>query len=345
MSTEAPSGSAPLKAAGLTSDRPARVRGAHPILKLIAQRIALGLLLLFAVSVLIFAGTQILPGDVAQAILGQSATEQSLANLREELGLNDPAIVRYFRWLGGVLTGDLGTALSSGLDISTAIGGRLWNTLFLAFWAAIVSVPLAIILGLLAVRYRNGVIDKTISGLALASTALPEFFIGYVLVYFFAVKWQWFPGISTVYDGMPFLDRMRAIALPATALTLVVLAHMMRMTRAAILNVMQSAYIETAELKGLSAIDIIRRHAFPNAIAPIINVVMLNLAFLIVGVVVIEVIFVYPGMGQYLVDHVSKRDVPVVQAVGLIFAAVYIGLNIVADIAGILANPRLRHPK
>ncbi len=315
------------------------------ILKLIAQRLALGVLLLLAVSVLIFVGTQILPGDVAQSILGQSATPQALANLRESMGLNDPAYIRYFKWLGGVLTGDLGTALSSGQDIATSIKGRLWNTLFLAFWAAIVSVPLAIILGLLAVRYRNGFVDKLISGLALASTSLPEFLIGYVLVFFFAVKWQWFPGISTVYEGMPFGQRMLAIALPATALTLVVLAHMMRMTRAAILNVMQSAYVETAELKGLSAFNVIRKHAFPNAIAPIINVVMLNLAFLVVGVVVVEVIFVYPGMGQYLVDHVAKRDVPVVQAVGLIFAAVYIGLNIIADIAAIIANPRLRHPK
>ncbi|PDQ21338.1 ABC transporter permease [Mesorhizobium sanjuanii] len=316
-----------------------------PIVKLVAQRIALGVLLLLAVSVLIFAGTQILPGDVAQAILGQSATPESLANLREQLGLNQPAYVRYFQWLGGVLTGDLGTAMSSGQDIATSIKGRLWNTLFLAFWAAIVAVPLAIILGLIAVRYRNGWVDKLISGLALASTSFPEFFIGYVLVYFFAVKWQIFPGISTVYDGMPFGERMQAIALPAAALTLVVLAHMMRMTRAAILNVMQSAYVETAELKGLSAFNVIRKHAFPNAIAPIINVVMLNLAYLIVGVVVVEVIFVYPGMGQYLVDHVTKRDVPVVQAVGLIFAAVYISLNIIADIAAIIANPRLRHPK
>jgi peptide/nickel transport system permease protein len=316
-----------------------------PIVRLIAQRIALGVLLLFAVSVLIFAGTQILPGDVAQSILGQAATPEALANLRKELGLNEPAVIRYFKWLSGVLTGDLGTALSNRQDIATAIGQRLGNTLFLAFWAAAISVPLAIVLGLVAVRYRDGVIDKTISGFALASTSLPEFFIGYVLVFFFAVKLQWFPSVSTVYEGMSFFDRLQAIALPATALTLVVLAHMMRMTRAAILNVMQSAYIETAELKGLSRFEIIRRHAFPNAVAPIVNVVMLNLAFLVVGVVVIEVIFVYPGMGQYLVDHVSKRDVPVVQAVGLIFAAVYIGLNIVADIAAILANPRLRHPR
>jgi peptide/nickel transport system permease protein len=316
-----------------------------PILKLIAQRIALGIVLLLAVSVLIFVGTQILPGDVAQQILGQSATPESLANLREQLGLNDPAYLRYFRWLGGVLTGNLGTALTSGLDISTAIKERLANTLFLAGCAAVVAVPLAVLLGLLAVRYRNGWIDKLISGLALASTSFPEFFIGYLLVFFFAVKIQLFPGISTVFPGMSFGERLEAVALPATALTLVVLAHMMRMTRAAILNVMQSAYIETAELKGLSPFTIIWRHAFPNAIAPIINVVMLNLAYLVVGVVVVEIIFVYPGMGQYLVDHVTKRDVPVVQAVGLIFAAVYIGLNIVADIAGILSNPRLRHPK
>jgi peptide/nickel transport system permease protein len=316
-----------------------------PIVRLVAQRVALGLLLLLAVSVLIFAGTQILPGDVAQAILGQSATPEALANLRRDLGLNDPAYIRYFRWLGGVLTGDLGTALSNGEDITRAIGKRLWNTLFLAFWAAVVSVPLAILLGLLAVRYRNGWIDKAISGFALASTSLPEFFIGYLLILFFAVNLQWFPAISIVSDSTPFLERMQAIVLPATALTLVVLAHMMRMTRAAILNVMQSAYIETAELKGLSQFDIIRRHALPNAIAPVVNVVMLNLAFLVVGVVVVEVIFVYPGMGQYLVDHVSKRDVPVVQAVGLIFATVYIGLNIIADVAAIVANPRLRHPK
>ncbi|RWB58772.1 MAG: ABC transporter permease [Mesorhizobium sp.] len=315
------------------------------VLKLIAQRVALGILLLLAVSVLIFVGTNLLPGDVAQSILGQSATPLALANLRQELGLNDPAYIRYFRWLFGILQGDLGTALTSGLDIATSIKERLWNTLFLAFWAAIISVPLAIAFGLTAVRYRDGLIDKLITGVALASTSVPEFFIGYLLAYFLAVKFQIFPGISMVYEGMPFLDKMKAIALPCTTLTLGILAHMMRMTRAAILNVMQSAYIETGELKGLTAFEIIRRHAFPNAIAPIINVIMLNLAYLAVGVVVIEVIFVYPGMGQYLVDHVAKRDVPVVQAVGLIFATVYISLNVVADVASILANPRLRHPR
>lgn len=317
--------------------------GGHPVIRLIAQRIALGILLLFAASVLIFAGTEVLPGDVASSILGQAATPQALENLRRELGLNEPAHIRYFHWLGGVLTGDLGTALSNRMDIATSLWPRLKNTLFLAFCSAVVAVPLAIILGLIAVRYRNGIVDRTISGLALSATSLPEFFVGYVLMYFFAVYLGWLPSVSTVHEGMALGDRLRAVALPATALTLVVLAHMMRMTRAAILNVMQSAYIETAELKGLSGAEVIRKHAFPNAIAPIVNVVVLNLAYLIVGVVVIEVIFVYPGMGQYLVDHVARRDVPVVQAVGLIFAAVYIGLNLIADVVSILANPRLRH--
>lgn len=317
----------------------------HPVLRLVARRVALGLLLLLAVSAVIFAATQILPGDVAQSILGQSATPEALANLRREMGLNEPALSRYFAWLGGVLTGDLGTALTNGRPIADALGPRLANTLFLAAVAAVASVPLAILLGLLAVRYRGRWPDKLISGATLASISLPEFFIGYLLIYFVGVELRWLPSISTVHSGMGFLERLEAAALPAITLTLVVLAHMMRMTRAAILNVMQSAYIETAELKGLSAFAVIARHAFPNALAPIVNVVMLNLAFLVVGVVVVEVIFVYPGMGQYLVDHVAKRDVPVVQACGLIFAAVYIGLNIVADVVAILTNPRLRHPK
>lgn len=314
-------------------------------LKLIAQRLALGFLLLLMVSALIFAGTQILPGDVAQSILGQSATPESLANLREKLGLNEPALSRYFRWLAGIVQGDLGTALTSGVDISQAIGQRLANTLFLAAVAAIISVPVAVLLGLLAVRYRNRWPDKLISASTLASISLPEFFIGYLLILVFGVKLGWFPSVATVYEGMDFWSRLNVVVLPALTLTLVVLAHMMRMTRAAILNVMQSAYIETAELKGLNSFKIIRKHAFPNAIAPIVNVVMLNMAYLIVGVVVVEVIFVYPGMGQYLVDHVSKRDVPVVQACGLVFAAIFIGLNLIADVVSILTNPRLRHPK
>ncbi|MCB4378958.1 ABC transporter permease [uncultured Tateyamaria sp.] len=317
----------------------------HPILKLVAERLALGVLLLFAASALIFGLTEILPGDAAQAILGQSATPESLANLREEMGLNRPAVTRYVEWLGGIVTGDMGVALTNKLPIGEQIARRMSSTLFLAFWAAIISVPLAILLGLIAVRFQNRWPDKLISGITLASISLPEFMIAYILVFFFAVKLFWAPSFASVSPGMPLLDQLHAISLPVAVLTMVVLAHMMRMTRAAILNVMQSAYIETAELKGLTTFKVIYRHAFPNAIAPIVNVVMINLAYLVVGVVVVEVVFAYPGMGQYLVDAVVKRDVPVVLACGVIFAAVYIILNIVADVVSILANPRLRHPK
>ncbi|WP_170331787.1 ABC transporter permease [Ruegeria arenilitoris] len=317
----------------------------HPIIKLVSQRLALGILLLFGASALIFGLTEALPGDAAQAVLGQSATPEALANLREEMGLNRPALTRYFEWLGGILQGDLGQSLTNKLDIAESIGKRLGNTLFLACVAAIVSVPLAIFLGLLAVRYRNRWPDKLISAITLTTVSIPEFLIGYVVIYFISVKLGWFSSLAMINESMSFGEKLNAIALPAFVLTLVVLAQMMRMTRAAILNLMQSAYIETAELKGLSNFQVIARHAFPNAISPIVNVVMLNLAYLVVGVVVVEVVFVYPGMGQYLVDSVTKRDVPVVLACGVVFAAVYIGLNMVADIVSILANPRLRHPK
>ncbi len=317
----------------------------HPVITPVVQRIALGLILLLAVSVLIFLGTEALPGDTAQAILGQSATPEALANLRAELGLDQPALTRYFGWLGGILTGDLGTALTNGMDIGSELGKRLGNTMFLAFWAALISVPLAITLGLVAARYVGRWPDKLISGVTLSTISLPEFVVGYLLLYFLGVKWQIFPPMAMTFPGMGVLERLNAVMLPVLVLVLVVLAHMMRMTRAAILNVMQSAYIETAELKGLSPMLVIARHAFPNAIAPVVNVVMLNLAYLVVGVVVVEVVFAYNGVGQYLVDHVAKRDLPVVQAVGMVFAAVYIGLNILADVVSILANPRLRHPK
>ncbi|MEM9967962.1 MAG: ABC transporter permease [Pseudomonadota bacterium] len=317
-----------------------------PVTKLLVQRISLGLLLLLLISIVIFVGTSILPGDVAQQILGQSATPEALANLREELGVNDPAVTRYLNWLGGLLTGDLGTALTSGQSINEAVGRRLGNTLFLAVCAAVIAVPLAIFLGLLAVRYQERWPDKSISATTLTTISMPEFVIGYIMMFIFGVQLRWFSPTAVGYrPDADFFTRLESIALPIIVLTLVVLAHMMRMTRAAILNVMQSAYIETAELKGMSSFRVISRHAFPNAISPVVNVVMLNLAYLVVGVVVVEVVFVYPGMGQYLVDHVTKRDLPVVQACGIIFAAIYIGLNLIADVVSILTNPRLRHPK
>lgn len=317
----------------------------HPILKLVIQRVALGCLLMLAVSAVIFLGVEALPGDTAQAILGQSATPQALENLRAQMGLNEPALSRYVHWLGGVLTGDLGKSLTNGTDIATAIGQRLGNTLFLAISAAVIAVPLALILGLIAARYAGRWPDKLISGVTLTTISLPEFVAAYFTIFLLTQVFPVFLPVSMVFPGMSFWAKLHAVALPVIVLVMVVLAHMMRMTRAAILNVMQSAYIETAELKGLTPMQVIWRHAFPNTIAPIVSVVVLNLAYLVVGVVVVEVVFSYNALGQYLVDHVTKRDLPVVQAVGLVFAGVYIGLNILADVISIIANPRLRHPK
>jgi peptide/nickel transport system permease protein len=313
--------------------------------RLIAQRLALGVGTLLVVSVLIFAGTQLLPGDVAQAILGQAATPEALANIRSELNLDRPAYVRYAEWLGQFLQGDFGMSLANRQPISDMIGGRLGNTLFLAGVAAIVAVPIAVLLGLIAARFRDTWLDKTISIATLSAISMPEFFIGYILIFIFAVKLFWAPSIASVYEGMTLGQKLAAVALPVATLALVVMAHMMRMTRAAVINVMSSPYIEMAELKGISRSRIIFRHALPNALSPIINVIVLNLAYLVVGVVVVEVVFVYPGMGQLMVDAVAKRDVPVVQACGLIFAAAYVLLNLTADVLSIIANPRLRHPR
>ncbi len=317
----------------------------HPLVKLVAQRLALGAGTLLVVSVLIFAGTEILPGDVAQAILGQSATPEAVAAIREDLGLDRPAWIRYLDWLSGFLRGDLGTSLANRVPITEMIAGRLENTLFLAGVAAAFAVPVAITLGIIAARYRETWLDKAISIVTLSAISMPEFFIGYILIFVFAVKLFWVPSIASVFPGMSFADRLYAVTLPVATLSLVVIAHMMRMTRAAIVNVMASPYIETAELKGLTRARITLRHALPNALSPIINVVVINLAYLVVGVVVVEVVFVYPGMGQLMVDAVAKRDVPVVQATGVIFAATYVLLNLTADVLAILANPRIRHAR
>ena len=312
---------------------------------MVAQRLALGLLTLFVVSLIIFLGVELLPGDLAEAILGQAASPETVAAFRAELKLDLPAHERYIQWLWGMLQGDMGKSLATQREISDLIGGRLANTLSLALLATAISVPLAVTLGVLAALYRNSWFDRTINVVTLSSISFPEFFIAYILILFFAVLAGWFPSISNISDDLGFWERVYRSALPAFTLTLVVVAHMMRMTRAAIINLMASPYIEMANLKGLSGSHIIIRHALPNALAPIINVIAINLAYLVVGVVIVEVVFVYPGLGQLLVDSVSKRDLPVVQASGLIFAAAYILLNLTADVLSIMTNPRLMHPR
>jgi peptide/nickel transport system permease protein len=315
------------------------------LLRLVARRLALGLITLWAVSLLIFAGTEILPGDVATAILGQSRTPEAVAAIRASLGLNRPAYIRYGDWLAHFVRGDIGKSLANQRDIAPEIRDRLGNTLFLAGVAACVSVPLSILLGLLAAIRQDSLFDRIVNAVTLTTISFPEFFIGYVLIIVFAVKLDWFPSLAMISADMGFWDRLDAIALPAATLVLVVLAHMMRQTRASVLSILASPFIEMAVLKGIPKWRIVLQHALPNALAPIINVVALNMAYLIVGVVVVEVVFVYPGMGQLIVDSVSKRDVPVVQTCGLIFALAYVGLNMIADLLGILSNPRLRHPR
>lgn len=315
------------------------------ILKMIAQRLGLGLLTLWVVSMIIFLGVELLPGDLAEAILGQSATEETVAAFRRELKLDLPPHERYLDWIIGILQGDMGKSLANQREISELIGVRLWNTMFLAVVAAIISVPLAVMLGILAALYRNSIYDRVVNVVTLSSISFPEFFVAYILILFLAVKLGWFPSISNVSEDLGLWERIYRVSLPALTLTLVVVAHMMRMTRAAIINLLASPYIEMANLKGLSRSRIIVKHALPNAWAPIINVIVINLAYLVVGVVVVEVVFVYPGLGQLLVDSVSKRDMPVVQASSMIFAATYILLNLTADILSILTNPRLLHPK
>ena len=315
------------------------------LLTIIFKRLAFGVLTLFVISVLISVGVEMLPGDLAQALLGQQATQEALAAIRLELGLDRPLHVRYFDWLGNISQWDLGKSLANKRDVADLIGTRLANTLFLASVAAVIAVPLAIFLGILAALYRESLFDKIISMTTLTAISVPEFLVAYILIVFLSVEFSVFPSMANIFPNMGFWDRLYAMFLPVMTLVLVVVAHMMRLTRAAIINVLTRPYIETAQLKGMKQSWVIIYHALPNALAPIINVIVINLAYLVVGVVVVEVVFVYPGLGQLMVDSVSKRDLPVVQASGLIFASTYVMLNLTADILSILANPLLRHPK
>lgn len=327
--------------------------------KIILQRLLLGIATLFAVSIIIFVAVNALPGDFAQAILGQGATPEAVAAIREQLGLNEGPVTRYLKWLSGAVRGDLGVPMSqamfqsfagsnTGGDVATVVDQivpRLKVTLFLAGVSAAIAVPLAVTLGILTALYRNTAFDKAMNVTTLSAISSPEFFLAYVLILFLAVLNPVLPSLSNIYPGMEFSDRLNKTMLPALTLTLAVTAQMMRMTRAAIINLLASPYIEMARLKGLSPMRVIVMHALPNALAPIITVIALNLAYLVTGVVVVEVVFVYPGIGQLFVDSVKSRDIPVVQACCLIFAAVYILLNLTADILSIISNPRLRHPK
>jgi len=322
----------------------------HPIVRTVLQRLGLGALTLFVVSVIIFSSLEMLPGGFAEAILGQSATPETVAAFNHEIGLDRPAYIRYFEWIGNILQGDFGysyAGLGGALkrSVTQLIAPRVYNTFFLAILTAVIAVPLALVLGILAALYRNSWYDRIVNSTTLVTIATPEFFIAYVLMFFFAIKNRWFYSLSTVGDTTSFIEHVYRAALPATTLTLVIVAYMMRMTRAALINLLASPYIEMAQLKGVARVKVIVKHALPNAWAPIATVIAFNLAYLVVGVVIVEVVYVYPGVGQLMVDAVSSRDMPVVQACALIFAVTYVMLNLIADIVGIVTNPRLLHPK
>ncbi len=311
----------------------------------ILKRVAQSFLLLFLVSVLIFAGTELLPGDVAIAILGQDAQPATLHALRLSLGLYDPAPLRYLSWLADLLSGDLGTSLTTGNPIAGEVSARLGNTFFLAALSASIAVPLSLCMGLMAAARPGGLFDRLINLLSLAAISVPEFLIAYILILVFAVEMGLFPSLAVLSPGLGLLARLSAMTLPALTLTLAVFAYIMRMTRAALLANMLLPYVEMAELKGAPRRRVVLFHVLPNSLAPVIQVVSFNLSYLVAGVALVEVIFVYPGLGQYLIDAIGKRDLPVVQICGLIFSATYIFVNMFADILNIVANPRLRRPR
>ncbi|RXT56009.1 ABC transporter permease [Bosea sp. Tri-44] len=315
------------------------------VAELLAKRLVFGIATLWVISLLVFSAVNLLPGDLADAILGQGATPEAVAAFRAELGLDQPVASRYLNWVADILHGDLGRSLANDRPISELVAGRLANTVRLAILAAFIAIPAGVGLGILATVYRDRPFDRATTTASLIAISFPEFFTAYILVALFSVTLGWLPAVAIETRGGGWQQALREIALPALTLALAVVGYVLRMTRAAIVNVMAAPYIEMAQLKGASPLRIVTRHALPNALSPIINVVIINLAYLVVGVVVVEVVFVYPGLGQLLVDSVSKRDIPVVQACCIIFAATYVLLNLLADILSVLSNPRLRRPR
>lgn len=313
------------------------------MLALIVRRLGLGVLTLWLVSVVIFAGTEILPGDVAQTVLGRTATPESLAALREQLALDAPAVQRYADWLRSFLVGDLGVSLSSGTPITGIVSDRFTNTLLLASLTALFGVPVGFALGMLAAMYANTRLDRLVTVVSLCMISVPEFFMAAALVLIFAVYLGWVPAVAYVTEFESVSQLLRSLAIPVLTLSFGVMAYMARMTRAAVLNVMQTPYIEMAILSGVPRGRLVVRHALPNALGPIVNVIALSLAYLISGTVVVEVMFAYPGLAKLTVDAVALRDMPLVQACAMIFSTAYVLLLIMADILAILANPRIRH--
>ena len=321
------------------------------LLQLILRRVATGILTLLGMSCVVFVGTNVLPGDVADIILGQMATPESLKILRAQLGLDQPLHVRYLVWLGDLLTGDLGVSKAGagtgtiGTPISEMIAPRLWNTARLCGVVVIIAVPFSVALGLLTAMYPGTQLDRITNFATLSLISVPEFLVPTILVLVVAVHLGWLPATAYIGGNETGWKLAKALAMPTLTLVIVASSQIMRMTRATVLNVMSSPYIEMAILKGVPRKRIILRHALLNAVGPIVNVIALNLAYLVSGVVIVETIFAYPGLAKLMIDAVQTRDLPLVQACAMIFCATCIVLMCIADMASVLSNPRLRHPK
>lgn len=312
------------------------------MLKLVARRLLLSVGTLLIVSVLIFGATELLPGDAATAILGREATPETLQRLRAELELDRPALARYADWLGGIFRGDLGTSSIRGEPISELVSYRAVNTLLLAAVAAAVGLPLALALGVVGGLLRDRMPDFAISTVALIGMSLPEFVVGTLLIWAFSLSLGIFPATTTVAPDAPIPELLPNLVLPAATLAIVMVAYVLRMTRTSLIDAMASDYVRMATLKGLSPAKVVSHHALPNALLPTINAVALTVGWLLGGVVVVEVVFNYPGVGGLMVSAVEDRDLPLVQALALLSAAAYILCNLTADLLALLLNPRLR---
>ena len=312
------------------------------MIELILRRLFLGAITVFLVSAIIFMGVEILPGDACTAFLEREAQGTRLENCRNELGLNKSPLERYLEWAGNAITGDLGKSANGGKPITELVGDRLKNSLLLAMCALGVGVPLAIFLGCLTGLQRDRPIDIFFSTVAIFAMTIPEFVSATVMILIFSVWLGWVPGIVLTSAGAPASAFFPEIILPVIVLSMVMTAHILRMVRSSVIEVMASDYVQMATLKGVPYWQIVFRHALPNALLPAINVVALTVAWLLGGVVVIEVVFNYPGLGRMMIDSISDRDLPVVQAIALIVAGVYVGVNLTADLLTMIANPRLR---
>lgn len=306
------------------------------------QRLGIALLTLVIVSFTVFFATEMLPGDVAEILLGQAATPEAVAGLRDAMGLDQPALSRFIGWLVGLTQGDLGTSYVNKMEVVDLIAGRLGNSLRLAGVTTLLSVPVALSLGIGAAMFRGSLFDRIVSVLTISVISVPEFMVATLAVLVFAVWLGWLPALSYGADVSSITAMLKAYAMPVITLSCVISAQMIRMTRAAVIETINTPYVEMALLKGASRRRMVLGHALPNALGPIANAVALSVSYLVGGVIIVETIFNYPGVAKLMVDAVSTRDLPLIQSCAMIFCVSYLSLITLADLIAILSNPRLR---